>query len=78
MISDTAAYARSVAWTKAECAARGVKGLLLVYSHANDYDSGPLGTFAKRHSVTTQIHRRVGGPPALGVEAARWTVDRWR
>jgi hypothetical protein len=48
------AHTATVAWIEAECAARGVQGLLLVYSHANHYhDSGPLGAFAKRHSVTT-------------------------
>jgi hypothetical protein len=44
----------AVAWTEAECSARSVRGLLLVHSHANDYDHGPLGAFAKRHSITTQ------------------------
>jgi hypothetical protein len=61
------AHARTVAWTEAECAVRGVKGLLLVYSHANDYDSGPLGTFAKRHSVTTQRSSHRANSPRSSV-----------
>jgi hypothetical protein len=48
------ANAAAVAWTEAECRGRGVRGLLLVYSHANNYDDGSLGAFAKRHSITTQ------------------------
>jgi len=51
---EEAATSAAVTWTDAECSVRGVKGLLLVYSHAHDYDHGPLGSFAKRHSITTQ------------------------
>jgi trans-aconitate methyltransferase len=48
------ANAAAVAWIEAESAARGVRALLLVHSHPNLYDTGPLGAFAKRHSITTQ------------------------
>jgi hypothetical protein len=48
------ANAAAMAWTEAECSARGVRGLLLVYSHAHRYNHGPLGSFAQRHSITTQ------------------------
>jgi hypothetical protein len=57
----------AVAWTEAECSARGVKGLLLVYSYANDYDDGPLGSFARRHSITTQQSSYGPNSPRSGV-----------
>jgi hypothetical protein len=61
------ANAAAVDWTEAEGSARGVKGLLLVYSNAHDYDTGPLGSFAKRHRVTTQRSSYGTNSPLSGV-----------
>lgn len=61
------ATAAAVAWTEAECSARGVRGLLLVNAYANDYDRGPLGSFAERHSITTQRSYHHPRAPHSGV-----------
>ena len=42
-----------------------MQGLLLVYSHA--HDCGALGSFAKRHNVTTQRSRHRTNSPRSGV-----------
>jgi hypothetical protein len=61
------ANAAAVAWTEAECSVRNVRGLLLVYSHANHYDRGSLGSFAKRHSITTQRSSYRANSPRSGI-----------
>lgn len=72
---EEAATSAAVTWTNAECSVRGVKGLLLVYSHAHDYDHGPLGSFAKRHSITTQrSYRQHPGSGVVLVDCPELTL----